>query len=233
LRKLTASAIFFTAAAAYGVAFGIGAFGGVAMPTGDMAAGYEYDLHAYPYYKFWPDGGDLGLSPKFGAKLILGVIPSLDLEAGVAHAIKHPLKTWEDVAPLDEPETTMTAITIGANFKVALANAGLYVGAGGGYYWEDVGFYARWWDLSSWAVLTGVTEINKPGVYVGGGFTYRFGKFVLDVNPRWHHISNDGEYEVRYEQWRWHKWDTWSYTSTKPYNDTFVDVLVGLNYYFL
>jgi hypothetical protein len=131
MKKLASLAILLTAAAAYGVGFGFGGFGGIALPMGSMAAEDDEQSEAV-------DGGNLGMSPKFGGKVLIGVMPALDVEVAFAYHLNHKQKTWEEMAGIDEPKTTLIPITFGANYKLMFDSMGVYFGGGGGFYMEKV-----------------------------------------------------------------------------------------------
>ncbi|MEE9456666.1 MAG: hypothetical protein V3W11_05920, partial [bacterium] len=62
-----------------------------------------------------------------------------------------------------------------------------------------------------------------------------FGRFALDVSPRYNVIFNDGRFDM--EAWGWspngNKYFIQAMGINKDYNDTYLDVLVGVNYYFM
>jgi len=210
MRKAIFLLLTFAAAGAFAMGIGAGAFGGIALPMGDMAS---------------EDYGDLGMSPKFGGKLILEPLPVVDVEVAFGYHLGHTFKDWEDIEGVDEPTVTIIPITVGANYKLAFGNAGCYFGGGGGYYMEK-------YEMSG--VLLGVpytakADINKPGVYVGGGFTYAFGKLCLDVNPRFNYVMNKGDFDVTVTAGG----EEITGTDEKDWSDTFVDVLFGVDYFFM
>ncbi|MEE9456338.1 MAG: hypothetical protein V3W11_04205, partial [bacterium] len=180
MRKLTVLlALGLVATAAYGISFGFGGFGGIALPMGDMAAEDDEATEAW-------EGSNLGMSPKFGGKVLIGVMPALDVEVAFAYHLNHKQKNWEAIEGVDEPKTTIIPITFGANYKLMFDSMGVYFGGGGGFYMQKMG---------DTGVFLGVPfsydlEMNKPGIYFGGGFLYSFGKFALDVSPRFNYIMN-------------------------------------------
>lgn len=217
MRKLTVlTALGLVAAAAYGVGFGFGGFGGVAIPMGDMAS--------EPTNGAW-DGGNLTMSPKFGGKVLIGFIPELDVEVAFAYHVNHKQKNWEDIEGLDEPKTTIIPITFGANYKLMFDSMGVYFGGGGGFYmekWQDTGEYQS-------VPYSFELKINKPGIYFGGGFLYSFGNLALDISPRFNYIMNDGDYDLDVTV----EGTTQSITINKDYKDMYVDVLFGVDYFFM
>ncbi len=211
MRKLTVlAALGLVAAAAYGVGFGFGGFGGIALPMGDMAS---------------EDGSNLGMSPKFGGKVLIGVMPALDVEVAFAYHLNHKQKDWETIEGVDEPKTTIIPITFGANYKLMFDSMGVYFGGGGGFYMQKMGDTGGFlgepfsYDL----------EMNKPGIYVGGGFLYSFGSLALDISPRFNYVMNSGDYDLDVTVGG----QTQSFTVTKDYKDMYVDVLFGVDYFFM
>ena len=219
MRKLTVLTILGLAAAtAYGIGLGAGGFGGIALPMGDMAAEDDAATEGW-------DGGDLGMSPKFGGKVLIGVLPALDVEVAFAYHLNHKQKNWEEVEGLDEPTTTIIPITFGANYKLMFGSVGVYFGGGGGFYMEK---------MKESGEILGIpfeaeASINKPGIYVGGGFMYSFGKLALDVSPRFNYIMNSGDVDIDFTA----EGQTETVTVAKDYKDMYVDVLFGVDYFFM
>jgi len=222
MRKLTVlAALGLVAATAYGVGFGFGGFGGIALPMGDMAAEDDMATEAW-------DGGDLAMSPKFGGKVLIGILPALDVEVAFAYHLNHKQKNWEEVEGIDEPTTTIIPITFGANYKLMFGDMGVYFGGGGGFYMMKMS------GTGVLPIIPAVTyeydlKANKPGVYVGGGFMYSFGKLALDVSPRFNYVMNSGDYDLDVTAEGY----TGSIAVTKDYKDMFVDVLFGVDYFFM
>jgi hypothetical protein len=202
---------------AYGIGLGAGGFGGIALPMGDMAAEDDPESEAW-------EGGDLGMSPKFGGKLLIGVLPALDVEVAVGYHLNHPMKHWED-GGLEEPKTRIIAITFGADYKLMFGAPGVYFGGGAGYYMQKTKETGEW----EGEPVEIDMSINKPGIYFGGGFLYSLGKLALDVNPRFNYVMNSGDYDVDITVGGEKSTDT----VKKDYSDMFVDILFGVNYYFM
>jgi hypothetical protein len=72
-------------------------------------------------------------------------------------------------------------------------------------------------------------SMNKPGIYVGGGIMYSFGKMALDISPRFNYVMNDGDYDFDVTADGY----TETFTMTKDYKDMYVDVLFGVDYFFM
>ncbi len=225
--------VLMAASACLAVNVGVGVFGGAALPTGDMAT-WENSIGELGENPL--TGSDLGLSPKFGAKVIVGVLPALDVEAAAAYHLGHPVKDWKDNPFLEEPKSTLIPITLGANYKIKFANVGVYAGAGFGYYLLKLkgGILTRAATMNAMYYTTDVS-VNGPGVYFGGGFIYSLGNFALDVNPRFNYVFNSGALDFDGLGWSEdnHRYGLQYRGLEKEYNDTYVDLLVGLNYYFL
>ena len=232
LRGIAAGMLLW-ASACFAVGVGVGVFGGVAMPTTKMAT-WENSIGELGDNCF--TGSDMGLSPKFGAKAIIGFGRGWEAEAAVAYHLGHPVKDWQDNPFLEEPKSTLIPITVGANYRFNFGKFGLYAGAGGGYYLEKLkgGILTMPATMDATYFTTDVS-LNGPGLYVGGGVTYAFGRFALDVSPRYNVIFNDGRFDM--EAWGWspngNRYFIQARGIDKDYNDTYVDVLVGLNYYFI
>jgi len=236
MARIIVAGILISAAACFAVDVGVGVFGGVAMPTGKMATWEVPDVSpGRPDYTALT-GSDMALSPKFGAKAIIGFWRGLEAEAAVAYHIGHPVKDWEENDFLEEPKSTLIPVTVGANYRFNFGKAGLYAGAGGGYYFEKLKG-GVWWNtaFSEPEYFTTDVSLNGPGLYVGGGVTYALGPLELDFSPRYNVIFNDGRFDM--EGWGWtpsgNKFLIQAIGIDKEYNDTYVDVLVGLNYYFM
>jgi hypothetical protein len=214
MKRWIVAGTLLTATAAYGIGLGAGGFAGIALPLGDMAGSEEGQ-------------GNLDLSPKLGGKVLIGVLPALDVEVAFAYHLNHPQKDWdwESSWGIEEPETTVIPITFGANYKLMFGNAGAYFGAGGGYYMISTGGGSE----ILGETFTYELSINKPGIYFGGGFIYKFGNLALDLSPRYNIIMNCDDYHVDIT----YGGETHTLNINKDYKDTYVDVLVGLDYYFM
>jgi hypothetical protein len=234
MKKLALVPAIIAAGAAHGLGIGAGAFGGAALPTGGMAA----DLALY--YPYSPsggnvgyDGGDMKASAKLGARAYLGVLPGLEVEAAFAYHFNHPQKDW-NIPNVDEPSYRIIPITAGANYVVPVGPVALYGGGGGGYYLAK-GTLGGSLDVPPFGDVkfTGDMNVNKPGFYVGGGLRYYLGKFSLDVGPRFNYVMNDGTYDVDVEYNVGGFRGSIPFEVEKGFNDSFVDILVGANYYFM
>jgi hypothetical protein len=232
LRGIAAGMLLW-ASASFAVGVGIGVFGGVAMPTGKMAT-WENSIGELGDNPL--TGSDMALSPKFGAKAIIGFGRGWEAEAAVAYHLGHGVKDWQENDFLEEPKSTLIPVTVGANYRFNFGDLGLYAGAGGGYYFEKLKG-GVWWNTAfrEPEYFTTDVSLNGPGLYVGGGVTYALGRFALDVSPRYNVIFNDSRLYM--EGFGWipsGKKFLFQFSGVeKDYNDTYLDVLVGVNYYFI
>jgi hypothetical protein len=204
------------AASAYSIGLGAGGFGGIALPMGSMASEDDETTEDW-------DGFDLGMSPKFGGKVLIGVIPALDVEVAFAYHLKHEEKNPDEGS--DPYTVKIIPITFGANYKLMFDAMGVYFGGGGGFYMEKM----EWSGDLMGIPLEMTATINKPGIYFGGGFMYSFGKLALDVNPRFNYVMNSGDVDVEITAGG----ETMTDTVKKDFSDTFVDVLFGVDYFFM
>ncbi len=231
-RAILAGALL-SASTCFAVSLGVGVFGGAALPTGKMAT-WEIPVAGSNESPF--TGSDMGLSPKFGAKAIVGLGHGWEAEAAFAYHLGHPVKDWQDNDFLEEPKSTLIPITVGANYKFAFGNFGLYAGAGGGYYIEKFKG-GVWWNTAFREPEYFTTDVsfNGPGLYAGGGITYALGPLELAVGPRYNVIFNDGFFNMEGSGWSpsGNKYGIQASGLEKDYNDTYVDVLAGVNYYFM
>lgn len=228
-----AAAALLWASACYAVSVGVGVFGGAALPTGKMGT-WESPVEGSRETSL--TGSDMGLSPKFGAKAIIGFGHGWEAEAAVAYHLGHGVKDWQDNDFLEEPKSTLIPITVGANYHYNFGNLGLYAGAGGGYYLEKFKG-GVWWNAAFREPEYFTTDVsfNGPGLYFGGGVTYAFGRFALDVGPRYTVVFNDTRFDMVGSGWSpsGSKYGIQRSGVEKDYNDTYVDVLAGVNYYFM
>ena len=228
-----AAGILLSASACFAVSVGVGVFGGAALPTGKMGTWESPDGDSR---EISLTGSDMTLSPKLGAKAIIGFGRGGEAEAAVAYHLGHGVKDWQENDFLEEPKSTLIPITVGANYRFNFGKLGLYAGAGGGYYLEKFKG-GVWWDAAfrEPEYFTTDVSLNGPGLYFGGGVTYAFGRFALDLSPRYNVVFNDGRFDME----GWGRSPGGSkhlirYIGVeKYYNDTYLDVLTGVNYYFM
>jgi len=228
--KRTFGLLSLAASGAFALGLGVGGFGGVALPAGEMAnntwVGY---------------GGGMEASSQLGVKLLLEVTPVLGLEAAGAYQPDFRFNHPEELYYNTRSTVPSIPMTFGAHLKYRSGSLAVYGGGGAGYYLSRVKF-------SDYVLGPNGTEIpwettaaiNAPGFYASAGVLMAFGKFALDVNPRYTFVLNEGEYDYTYE------WGggtqaqagpgssgSGSGTYYKPWNDSYFNVLVGVNYYFM
>jgi hypothetical protein len=233
MRKAILAGALLAASAACGLGLAVGVFGGAALPTGKMAT-WENSLGELGDNAF--TGNDMALSPKFGAKAIIGFGHGWEAEAAFAYHLGHGVKDWQENDFLEEPKSTLIPVTVGADYKFGFGNFGLYAGAGGGYYFEKFkgGILTKPATMEVEYFTTDVS-LNGPGLYAGGGITYALGPFEVDVSPRYTVIFNDGFFDM--EGYGWSPSGNKALIQfsgvEKDYNDAYVDIAAGVNYYFM
>jgi hypothetical protein len=226
MARIILAGVLVSAAAAVALDVGAGVFGGAALPTAKM--GTE---GLVPY-----DGSNLAWSPKVGGKVIIGLWRGLEAEAAVGYHLGHPPKDWQENDFVEEKASTLVPITVGANYGLDFGKLGLYAAVGGGYYFQKLKSVV-WWNYGFQEPEYVSTEIslNGPGLYAGGGVTYALGPLEIDFSPRYNVIFTPASFDM--EGFGWAPSGRRSYIQAtgieKDYDDTYVDVLVGLNYYFL
>lgn len=229
--RLIIAAVAFAAVSAYGWTVGCGVFGGVAMAEGDMAAPDRRFVDFLPL-----EGGDAGPGAAVGGRVLVGLTPAVSVELALAYHPNHPSKSWRGGGLLEEPKLTLVPITAGGRYTFAFGAAGFYLGAGGGYFLEDLGLVGGTYGPVV-SVFYGEADINAPGAYVAGGLTYRLWKLELEAGPRFTAVWNKGNYgytyEVTYIFPRTKEKEERTAELLKDFNDSFLDVLVGANYYFM
>jgi hypothetical protein len=218
--------VLLSAAACYAVSVGVGVFGGVAVPTGKM--GTE---GVFPY-----DGSNLSSSPEVGVKAVIGIWRGLTAEAAVGYHVGHPPKEWLENDFVEEKAGTLIPITVGANYGFDIGNLGVYAALGGGYYLETLKSVVSWnYGYQEFVYVSTDVSLNAPGVYAGGGVTYAFGPFEFDVSPRYNVIFTPATFDMTGTGWSagGREYHIQATGLEKDYDDTYVDVLAGLNYYFM
>jgi len=228
MHRISLLATLLVIPAAWGIGLGIGAFGGAAIPVG-ATAGDDDDNTAVV------EGAELAPSPVLGARVVLGVLPYLDVEGGFAfHTGHHPDNDdWKQLEGMEEPVTTVWPITVGANVKAPVGNAAFYGSAGVGYYLSHAEATGEMETPLGEGEFKAELDVNEPGFYLGGGFEVRLGDFGLHADSRYHFIFSDDEYDADYTIRINGMSFSDSYKVDKDFNDTFVNVTVGVDYYFL
>jgi hypothetical protein len=226
MARIIVAGVLISAAAAVALDVGVGLFGGAAVPVGKM--GTEGMIQY--------DGSNLSWSPKVGAKAVVGIWRGLSAEAAVGYHLGHPPKDWQENDLVEEKASTLIPITVGAKYGFDFGNLGVYAAAGGGFYLEKLKSVV-WWNYGTQEPVYVSTDVSldSPGIYAGGGVTYALGPVEVDVSPRYNVIFTPETFDM--EGTGWAPSDRRFYIQAtgieKDYKDTYVDVLVGLNYYFL
>ncbi|MGD8717513.1 MAG: hypothetical protein PVH29_01705 [Candidatus Zixiibacteriota bacterium] len=234
MRNLITAAMILAAGSVYGIGVGLGGFGGVSLPLGDMAA----DRNVFYQYtgtggQVGFEGGEMKAAVKLGTRALVAVLPYLEIEGGFAYHLNYPQQDW-DVPSFDEPTYRIIPITVGANYVYRHGPTAFYAGGGAGYYLAK-GTLSATFNLPPYGDVefSGDMTANNLGFYGGGGFRYHFGNFSLDAGPRFHYVPNEGTYDVDMKYGIGPFGGSVPFEVEKGFNDTFVDVVVGVNYYFI
>lgn len=222
------------AAAAWGVTWSVGAFGGMAIPTHYMASMGEggWGSGNLP-------GSNLKPSPKIGIKVGARVWRGLAFEAAAAYHFGHGVNDWFDNTYIDEEKTTLIPITAGANYHFYMYDFGVYGGGGGGYYIETFRG-GRWWSYGNitWINYTTEASYDGPGAYGDVGLTYRLGPVTFGAEWRYTFIFNERNYSYAGPGYAGYGTNGWPEKVVvddmpKAFKDTYADVLLGASYSFL
>ena len=211
MRKLATIAVALAAGTAYGI--GVGAGGFYMFSTQDFGAFYD------PSFL----GG--------GAKVCVGVLPALSVDVGFGYNMKYKekdayfLQTPPSGSDLNNWYLTTIPITFGASYKFDLGKVKPYVGAGGVF-----AVRKRHYELviapetPNPVIETKTYSVNKPGFYAGGGVMYGLtDKLFLDANPRFLMLMYNEVEDA----------DAPPSIGKDEGNPTFVDFLVGVDYFFM
>lgn len=165
-----------------------------------------------------------------GAKVCIGVLPAVSVDVGFGYNMKYKEEEPYILGPppgvdLDNWYLTTIPVTFGASYKFDLGKVKPYVGAGGVFAMRK-----RHYELiinpemPDPIVEQKTISVNKPGFYVGGGVMYGLtDKLFLDANPRFLMLMyNEAEDP-----------DVPSSITTYEGNPTFVDILIGVDYFFM
>jgi hypothetical protein len=239
MRRWTVLAVLgLAAASAYGVGMGAGGFYALSLPMGDVADNYDMNI--------------IG----FGGKVMVGVMPYLNVDVGFGYHMKYKGKwegisagivapsegagggaaqTYPEPADIDDYYMTTIPITFGVSYPMTFGAMGVYFGGGGAFVMEKFKVGDSWtatpWkvDAAPYAYAQEAPEdVSKPGFYVGGGFKYGFtDKLGLDINPRWLMVL-DAKDAVDDDP-NTPEDETVPATS----NSMFVDILIGVDYAFM
>ncbi len=208
MKKFTVITALVVAGAAYGIGLGAGGFYAVSMPIGDLADNYEM-------------GGN-----GFGGKVIIGVMPYLNVDVGLGYH-KNYKQRWDETVgaePTDINDYYLTTIpiTFGASYPMTFDAVGIYFGGGGAFVMQRFNVGDSWTAAPPEGFgKTQPADVDKPGFYVGTGWKYFFTeKIGLDVNLRWMMVlDSKGPDETQ--------------VTEGTNNSMFIDLLTGVNYMFL
>jgi hypothetical protein len=202
---------------AYAVGLEVGAFGGVAVPTGGMRTEGGFELRS---------------SPEISVIALLGINKYSGLEIRGGYNFNHPPRTKE----YDWAEyTRVMPVNVGGYLKTTIGNIGFSLSGGLGYYFLqtklvgtidatgvcDTGFGNRAYPAR--------VNMYAPGVYSGISVSYLFRKFALVFTPRFNYVFNNGTYdgkEIRgagIER---------TIPINKNWNDSYLEFLLGVTYDF-
>lgn len=240
------------AGSAFALSVDVGLYGGSAVPVGGLASsepgyfnwlvqdnpGSEHDL--VDIRGLTLAGSDAAVCPVAAAKVSFGLLPWLDVEANACRLFGRSRRSAPKSA-IEGPLTNITALGGGAAFARDLGRVRPYVGAGAGYYFAEVSFYASGEGRSGF-VYSDVYTLEKSvdtsswGWYAGGGVTYPlFAKAALELSARYHRVMNGGTYDVLIHET--YGYDPYYFTEYvfdtpvyKTYDDQFVAISLGLIY---
>jgi hypothetical protein len=172
-----------------------------------------------------------------GGKAVLYFTPAVGVEAA---AVKYPYlpseqdeETWNGL--ISKPYATVSPITVGPVYKWNWHGCGVYAVAGLGYFPVRYTLTAGSWQDFDY-VYKGVLKINSAGAFGGVGVCYRLGPFEAELSPRYAVAWNKGTYDYDYEckAYGYNHPVTTTYGSksvVKAFNDSFVDLRAGVNFY--
>jgi len=218
------------AGSAAAVEVALGLFGGEAYPQGETTAYTPLTAFASEL----PAGG-LGKGSVVGGKAVAYFTPELGVEVAV---VKYPYLPAKEVMLSDlreKPSATVSPITVGPVYKWNWHGCGVYAVAGLGYFPVRYTLTAGSWQDFDY-VYKGVLKINSAGAFGGVGVCYRLGPFEAEVSPRYAVAWNKGMYNYDYERkvYGYNHPVITTYGSKsviKAFNDSFVDVRAGVNFY--
>ena len=218
------------AGSAAAVEVALGLLSGEAYPAGGTA-GYT---HLTVFTSKLP-AGYLGKGGVVGGKAVIYFTPAWGVEAAVASYPYLPAKEVMLSDLREKPSATMTPITMGPVYKLAWRGCGVYAVAGLGYFPVRYTLTAGSWQDDTYA-YKGVVKMNSPGAFGGVGVCYRLGLFEAEVSPRYAVAWNKGTYDYDYEckAYGYNHPVITTYGSksvTKEFNDSFVDLRAGVNFY--
>lgn len=201
------------AVAAHSAYPGFGLFGGASFPAGPTgsAAGFNLGSGALLGGCFRVATGDIG-----------------DIEIAASYHPRHRPRDFTPSATTRESKFTVTPVTVGANGTYQLeGHFGFRAGVGAGFY------ILKWFEEGTAAGENGdfkrILEIDRAGFFGTLGPVLQFEGFAFELLGRFHYIIDEDEYNYRYDVGG----PGLPATFIKGYNDMFVDVTVGVTYYFI
>ncbi len=185
-------------------------------------------------------GADAAVCPVAGAKASFGLLPWLDVEANACHLFGRSRRSAPKSA-IEGPRTNITALGGGAAFARDLGRFRPYVGAGAGYYFAEVSFYASGEGRSGFVysnvyTLERSVDTSSWGWYAGAGVTYPlFAQAALELGARYHRVMNGGAYDILiHETYGYEPYHSTEYVFRTPvyktYDDQFVAITLGFVY---
>ncbi len=230
MRKWTVLALLgLMAAAAYGIGMGAGGFYALSLPMGDIADNYDMNI--------------IG----FGGKVMIGVMPYLNVDVGFGYHMKYKGK-WEGIVKdiptgpglpvpkeptdIDDYFLTTIPITFGVSYPLTFDSMGVYFGGGGAFVMETFNVGDSWTRPATAAPagfgMKAPEDVSKPGFYVGGGFKYGFtDKLGIDINPRWVMVLDAKDAVADDPNTPANEY------APETTNSMFVDILIGVDYAFM
>jgi hypothetical protein len=200
-----------------GVGLNVGAFGGLAVPTGGMRTEGGFELRSSPEVSVV---GLLGFNKRFG----------LEIRGG--YQFNHPPRTNE----YDWAEyTRVIPVNGGGYLKTTRGNIGFSLSGGLGYYFLqtklvgtidavgvcDTGFGNRAYPVR--------VNINALGLYGAVSLSYIFGKLGLVFMPRFNYVFDEGTYEGKEIRGAAEERNV---LINKIWNDPYFELLLGVTYEF-
>jgi hypothetical protein len=128
-----------------------------------------------------------------------------------------------------------TVIPLRGGFNL-VADEGRYAircGGGVGYYVFKATAYG-WVTISSneeqpeydWIPTWGKVTLSGPGLYYGSAVSLKFGRWSLDITPRWNYIFNEGSYTGKAAG----EYEGAELDFDLPYNCTYAEAVLGVSY---
>lgn len=241
-----------TAAPAFAVSVSVGLYGGAALPVGGLASpdpgyfnwlieddpGSEHDL--VDIRGLTLSGADAAPCPVAGVKSLVDVKRWLDVEAGAFYQFNRSRRS-DAKSAVENAETKIAGVLVGANFKRGLGPFRAHVGGGAGRYFTEVSLYASGEGRSGFVysnvyTLERSVDTSSWGWYAGGGVAYPLSaKISLELNTRLHAVVNDGAYDVLiHEEYGYEPYHKSEYVFETPvyktYRDYFWELSAGITY---